>query len=233
MDRLLGLQELDLSLDRLQARREALQAGEEALAARRMRDDARGKVGELRLALDSVDREARRLEGDVDSLSKKAEAEEHRLYDGSVANPKELDAIQHEVANLRSRRSRIEDELLDQMMRREDLETRVKQAEAELAEAEDRLTEIMGSSARELDDIETSLRSREAERRALVLAFDEDLLDLYEDLRRQKKGVGAAALEDGVCQGCHQKLSALELERLKRTDGVRRCEYCRRILVFA
>jgi predicted nucleic acid-binding Zn-ribbon protein len=169
----------------------------------------------------------------VDSLTRKAEAEENRLYDGSVANPKELDAMQHEVANLRSRRSRVEDELLDQMMRKEDLEARIKQAEAELAEAEDRLTEILGSSATELDDIENSLQSREAERRALVPEFDEDLLDLYEDLRRQKKGVGAAALEDGVCQGCHQKLSALELERLKRTDGIRRCEYCRRIVVFA
>jgi uncharacterized protein len=232
MDRVLELQELDLSIDRLRTRREALQMGEETAAARRMRDDAQGRLGELRLALDSVDREARRLEGEVDSLSRKAEVEERRLYDGSVANPKELDAIQHEVANLRSRRSRVEDELLDQMMRKEDLEGRIKQAEAELTEAEERLTEIMGSSAVELEDIENALAQREAERRALVPLFDEDLLDLYEDLRRQKKGIGAAALEDGVCQGCHQKLSALELERLKRTDGIRRCEYCRRIVVF-
>ena len=46
-------------------------------------------------------------------------------------------------------------------------------------------------------------------------------------------GTGAAALKDGVCQGCHQKLSAMELSRLKRGGGVKRCEYCRRILVDA
>jgi len=126
----------------------------------------------------------------------------------------------------------VEDELLDQMMRKEELEGRIKQAEAELAEAEERLSEIMGSSAVELDDIEAALHSRRTEREALLPEFDEDLLDLYLDLRRQKKGIGAAALVDGVCQGCHQKLSALELERLKRTDAIRRCEYCRRILVF-
>jgi uncharacterized protein len=233
MDRLLELQELDLSLDRLQARRETIQGGDEAGAARKLRDEARGRLGELRLALDSVDLESRRLEGDVDSLTRKAEAEEARLYDGSVAHPKELEAIQHEVANLRGRRSRIEDELLDQMVRKEDLEGRIRQAEAELAEAEDRLTEIMGSTAVELDDIEAALQSRTVERQALAAAIDEELLELYEDLRRQKKGVGAAALIDGVCQGCHQKLSALELDRLKRAGGIRRCEYCRRILVFA
>ena len=233
MDRVLELQELDLSIDRLAVRREAIEAGAEGTAARTLRDEAQGRLGELRLALDSVNREASRLESDADSLTRKAEAEERRLYDGSVANPKELDAIQHEVANLKSRRSRVEDELLDQMERREDLEGRIKQAEAELTEAEDRLSEILGSSAVELKEIEAALVSRRSEREALGPELDEELLELYEDLRRQKKGIGAAALQDGVCQGCHQKLSALELERLKRTEGIRRCEYCRRILVFA
>ena len=233
MDRILDLQALDLSMDRLLARQREIQGGEEAETARKMRDEARGGLGELRLALDSVDLETRRLEGDVDSLTRKADAEEARLYDGSVANPKELEAIQHEVANLRGRRSRIEDELLDQMVRKEDLEDRITHTEGEVAEAEARLSETLGQAAAELDEIESALASQRAEREALVSEVDQDLLELYEDLRRQKKGVGAAALIDGVCQGCHQKLSALELDRLKRSGGIRRCEYCRRILVFA
>ena len=172
MDRVLELQELDLSIDRLAARREAIEVGAEGTAARSLRDEAQGRLGELRLALDSVNREASRLESDADSLTRKAEAE-------------------------------------------------------------DRLSEILGSSAVELKEIEAALVSRRSEREALGPELDEELLELYEDLRRQKKGIGAAALQDGVCQGCHQKLSALELERLKRTEGIRRCEYCRRILVFA
>jgi predicted nucleic acid-binding Zn-ribbon protein len=84
----------------------------------------------------------------------------------------------------------------------------------------------------ELEDIGKALAERTLERAALVAAFDEELLELYEDLRAQKRGVGAAALEDGVCQGCHQKLSPLELDRIKRSEGIRRCEYCRRILVL-
>ena len=45
--------------------------------------------------------------------------------------------------------------------------------------------------------------------------------------------VAAVALEDGVCEGCHQMLSAVYLDRLKRSEDIRRCEYCRRILIFA
>jgi uncharacterized protein len=232
LSRILELQEIDLSIDRLRSRRDELESGEEARVARAQLEEVDGRVGELKLAVDSVDREVRRLEGEADSLGRKAAAEEQRMYDGSVANPKELESIQHEVANLKQRRSRVEDELLDQMMRREELEGRIKQGEAEVEEARARFAEIQGESANELEEIGRSLATRTVEREQLAPEFDEELLELYQDLRQQKRGIGAAALEDGVCQGCHQKLSALEFERLKRTTGVKRCEYCRRILVF-
>jgi uncharacterized protein len=232
LSRLLELQEIDLSIDRLRSRRDELESGEEARQARARLEEAEGRVGEQKLALDSVEREVRRLEGEADSLGRKAAAEEQRLYDGSVANPKELESIQHEVANLKQRRSRVEDELLEQMMRREDMEERIRQAEAEVDEARARFAEIQGESVHELEEIGRSLATRTVEREQLAPEFDEELLELYQDLRQQKRGVGVAALEDGVCQGCHQKLSALEFERLKRTTGVKRCEYCRRILMF-
>jgi predicted nucleic acid-binding Zn-ribbon protein len=231
IEQLLHLQELDIAIDRLTARREELESGEDVRASRAELERAEGLLGELRLALDSLDREQRRLEGDIDSLSRKAEDEQKRMYDGSVANPKELEAIQHEVESLRSRRSRIEDELLEQMERREDLEGRITGVQADASGARERLSEVSGESAHELEDISKQLAERGGERDRLLPAFDVDLLDLYQDLRRQKRGVGAAALIDGICQGCHQKLSAVELSRLKKSHGVKRCEYCRRILV--
>jgi hypothetical protein len=91
---------------------------------------------------------------------------------------------------------------------------------------------VAGDASRELAGIATELTAKRTERDALAAGFDPELLELYEDLRRQKKGVGAAALVDGVCQGCHEKLSAVELDRLKRSEDILRCEYCRRILVL-
>ncbi|HEV8571424.1 MAG TPA: C4-type zinc ribbon domain-containing protein [Actinomycetota bacterium] len=233
LDRILELQDLDLAIDRLQARRRELESGEDIRIARERVDGLEERVGETRLALGSIDQEQRRLETEVATLDAKIGAEERRLYDGSVANPKELESIQHEVQALHRRKSLIEDDVLSQMERREEVGSRLPPMEAELAEARDRLAEIGGDSVRELEDIGRALAERIAERAALATAFDEELLELYEDLRAQKRGVGAAALLDGVCQGCHQKLSPLELERIKRSEGIRRCEYCRRILVLA
>lgn len=232
VDRLIELQEIDMAIDRLESRRRDLEVGDEVAQARRGAEAAEERLGELRLALDSVVREETRLESEADSLERKIDAEQRRLYDGSVANPKELEAIQHEVANLRQRKSRVEDDILSQMERREDMEGRLPKLEAELQEARDRVAEIESGSEREFTDVSVGLDSRREERNALVPSFDEELLELYEDLRASKKGIGAARLLDGVCQGCHQKLSALELDRIKRSEGIRRCEYCRRILVL-
>ena len=227
------LQEIDLSIDRLSHRREALATEEGIRTARASASEAEARLGELQLEIDQLSREQGRLEGNIDSLDQKTRAEEKRLFDGSVANSKELQSIESEVAGLKARKGRMEDELLELMEGREELDGRTAQLEATLEEARQRLAEIETTSARELVEVEEALVERSAEREELAPRIDAELLELYESLRPQKKGVAAVALVDGVCQGCHQKLSPVYLDRMKRAEGVRRCEYCRRILISA
>jgi len=233
MDRLLELQELDSAIDRLEHRREQLEAGEELSVAREALEEAESQLGELRLAVDAVDADSRRLEHEVESINAKIAAEEKRMYDGSIVNTRELEALQHEIASLRERRARAEDQILEQMERREELDPRALEADASVSAARDKVEAVGGDAVAELDRIAAELEARRAERTALVPALEEDLLELYEDLRGQKHGVGVAAIVDGVCQACNEKLSAVELDKLKHTEGVKRCEYCRRIVVFA
>lgn len=231
LDRLLDLQEIDLAIGRLEARKRVLGSGEEIAAARAEVERLEERLGEERLALGSVAEEQSRLEGEAEAIRAKIEAEERRLFDGSVANPRELESIQSEVAALKQRLGRVEDAVIEQMERREALERQVGELEPQVMAARRRLEELVSSAEEEAREVERQLAERRAERERVAAEVDEELLQLYEDLRAQKKGVGAVALVDGVCQGCHQQLSPLGLDRLKRTEGVRRCEYCRRILV--
>jgi len=231
MDRLLELQRIDSGLDRRTSRRAEIEAGGEVGVARSNLEEAERRLGELRLSLDSLERAQRRLESDVDAFTSKAADEEKRLYDGSVVNTKELEAVQAEIRSARERKARTEDDLLERMERREELEADIQVAQTEANAAREGLEAVGADAARELEVIANSLATRVAERDGIVAEIDEELLELYDDLRRQKKGIGVAALEDGVCQGCHQKLSPLELDRLKKVEGIKRCNYCRRILV--
>jgi len=231
MDRLLDLQERDSALDRLRSRSEEIQSGEEIRRLRGTVEDVERTLGELRLAHDAVTAEQRRLENEIDSVSRKSDAEQKRLYDGTIVNVKELDALQAEIKNLGERLGRLEDDVLERMERREELEARIATAEADVTSARDTLERESTGSAVELEQISKDTGNLQEQRDGLAAGIDGELLELYEDLRAQKRGVGVAALVDGVCQGCHQKLSAMELDRLKKTSGIKRCEYCRRILV--
>jgi len=229
--RLLDLQSLDTSIGRLIARRTALEGEGDLATARAEADRAEQELGELRLQLDVFDRDGKKLEHEIDSLTQKAADEESRLFGGAVANAKELESIQREVDNLKKRKTEREDELLVVLERREEVERRAGEAEVRSAERRVAVDTVAGDASRELAEIAGELGAKQAEREGLAAGFDPELLELYDDLRRQKKGIGVAALVDGVCQGCHEKLSAVELDRLKRSDGVARCEYCRRILI--
>ena len=232
MARLLALQEVDTAIDRLSSRKLMLEAGGELAAARQEADAAERNLGELGLQLDVVGRDQGKLEHEIDSLTQKAAAEQKRLYDGSIVNIKELSSLQHEIENLTRRRSDREDELLALMEVREGLESRSAEARAGSDALRARVDEVGGAALQELTTVEAELVSRAGERETIVTDIDPEVLELYEDLRRQKKGIGAAALTDGVCQGCHEQLSAMELDKLKRSEDMKRCEYCRRILVF-
>src|SRR6266550_7690499 len=229
---LLELQSVDLEIDRLNARRRELEGSEDLTAATRDADAAERALGELRLQLDAMDRDGGRLEHEIDSLTKKAAAEEARLYDGSVANARELESIRHEIENLKHRREDREDELLAYLEQRDGVERRAKEAEGQASTLRTQVDQVAASSQEELADVRTKLEARLAARAELAGRIDPALLELYEELRAHKKGVGAAALVDGVCQGCHETLSAVELDRIRKTDDVPRCEHCRRILVL-
>jgi predicted nucleic acid-binding Zn-ribbon protein len=229
---LLDLQQLDLIIDRLRVRSTALTSGTELATARREADDAEARSGELKLQLDALDRDGTKIEHEIDSLAQKAAAEERRMSSGSVANARELDAIGHEIANLKRRITDREDELLVIMERREAIEAAAKEADAFEGERRDRVEHVRSDVDQELAQVGSELETRQTERGAAAARIDPDTLELYEELRRQKKGVGAAALIDSVCQGCHEQLSAVELDKVRHTDGVPRCEYCRRILVL-
>jgi predicted nucleic acid-binding Zn-ribbon protein len=232
MAKLLALQEIDTAIDRLIARREVLESGGELVAARNEADAAERALGELGLQLDVVGRDGSKLEHEIDSLTQKAAAEDKRLYDGSIVNAKELESIQHEIENLKRRRSDREDEMLGLMEVREELERRAAEAQATSDALREQVETVGGAALEELTASEAELEAKLSERQALVPEIEPDILELYEDLRKQKKGMGAVALVDGVCQGCHEQLSAMELDKVKRVEGVRRCEHCRRILVF-
>jgi predicted nucleic acid-binding Zn-ribbon protein len=230
---LLQLQAHDSAIDRLRHRRGSLP--EDAQLAELA--DALAAVDQLTAeregTLATVQRDQSRLEHEIDMVTTKARNEEARAVSGKVTSPKELTAIQEEVASLKRRQGTLEDELLELMEQRETLEAEL----AELATRREGFTaeqaEVTKARDAALVEIDRELESERATRAALAPTVGEELRALYDQVRSKLGGVGAAALVGNTCQGCRVSISPVELAAIRRLppEEVKRCENCRRILV--
>ena len=79
--RLLALQEVDTTIDRLTTRRAALEGGGALAEARELADAAERRLGEFGLKLDELGRDQMRFEHEIESMTQKDHAEQTRLYD--------------------------------------------------------------------------------------------------------------------------------------------------------
>jgi uncharacterized protein len=231
--RLLELADLDAELGRLEHRRRSLPEHGE-LNDLEERDRALGdELTALTAREGDLKREQAKAEADVEQVRTRIGRDRTRLDAGQVSSPRELENLQSEIESLLRRQSDLEDAELDVMERLEAVQARLGEAADERTAVAARLTEV--TARRDAALAELSEQSGKAsDRRAAVVAEEPaDLMDLYERLRAQHGGVGAAALRRGQCQGCHLSLNTVDLNAIRGAapDEVVRCEECRRILV--
>ena len=231
--RLLDLQALDSRVDQLAHRRRTLpeHAAIAELAVRR--DEVRDLLVAAQTEDGDIGREQAKAEADVDQVVSRAARDQQRLDAGRVGSPKELEALQHEIASLARRQAELEDGVLEIMERRESAQSRAAELAAERDSIVARMAELESARDAACAEIDEEAARLTGERAALGGSIPAELVALYEKIRAQNGGVGAAALRRGRCEGCRLELSTTDLSdmRTKPDDVVIRCEDCRRILV--
>src|SRR5919108_5184042 len=124
---LLTLQAHDTAADRLRHRRAALPERITLAEQAAARLDLEAQLAEATARRDEVAREEGRLDDEIRSLDAKAKAEEARMYSGTISSPRELQAMQSDVEQLRRHARQIEDQELEVLERREALDQAVAQ----------------------------------------------------------------------------------------------------------
>lgn len=230
---LLEVQRLDTELQALRRRRDTLP------------EAARAKDIEVELgALDTrivaartevADRtvELRKAELDVEQVVARSERDQERLTSGAITAAKDLENLQHELVSLGKRRAELEDVELEAMQRVEDASSGLEQLESQRAATVVEQAQVQQELDRLLAEI--GLRENELTLARIPLAggVPSDVLALYDKIRADHGGIGAARLESGTCQGCHITLDASLLDSVRNAapDAIVRCDSCRSILV--
>jgi predicted nucleic acid-binding Zn-ribbon protein len=233
LEPLLALQERDLALDRLRHRRDSLPERAELAAVDALTTALQTRVGELRTELAEVARDEQRLDDEALSLRTQAESAEQKLYSGEVTSPRELQALQADVDQLRRHQRSVEDRELAAMERRQPIEEALAGVEGELAAASTHASELRAALTEQEAAIDAEAAVERQARAGVAAGVDDGLLGDYERTRAKANGVGAARLVGHTCQGCHLTIPATEVDRIRRGtgDGIAHCDNCGCILV--
>jgi predicted nucleic acid-binding Zn-ribbon protein len=231
--RLLELADLDAELNRLGHRRRTLPE----LAELSQLDERATKVKDAITISDTnladLDRELARAEKDVEQVRVRIDRDNSKLDAGSVSNARELESLQSEVASLRRRQSDLEEVVLDLMERRESAQAQRDSAAAESTAVAADVAAVTARRDASLGEISEQEAKATVTRAGVVVFMPADLLTLYDKIRAQSGGLGAALLRRGQCGGCREMLSTAELNEIRAAapDEVIRHEECRRILI--
>ena len=226
---LLDLQDVDAHIDRLIDQRQNLPELVEYRATHdatvrtgAARGDAAARLREVELAVDKTS-------GELEITQQKAESEEMRLYAGGLS-ARDADYLRREVELLKGKVSSMEEEVLELMESREEIESELARLDAELEVETRRKTELEAGIRESWRLIDAEIAVKEHRKSEIVPLVDEDLIDLYERLRESRDGRVVGALVNGVCGACHLMLSSAE-ENEARRQNPPRCIHCRAILV--
>ncbi|WP_086563002.1 DUF7581 domain-containing protein [Streptomyces africanus] len=231
--RLLDLQDLDVRLQQLAHRRRSLPEHAEIESLTKDQTQLRDLLVAAQTEESDCSREQTKAEQDVDQVRQRAARDQQRLDSGAISSPKDLENLQREIASLAKRQGDLEDVVLEVMERRESAQQRVAELTERVSSVQSKIDDATARRDAAFEEIDGEIATVTKEREVIAGSIPADLLKLYDKLREQQGGIGAAKLYARSCQGCRQELAITELSEIRSAapDTVIRCENCRRILV--
>ncbi len=224
---LFELQEIDLGIEQKTGTLAQITAqvgkDDDVVAARSALEAARKRLLDL-------EHQQKDAEWGVEELEQKIAAEEKKLYDGSVKNPRELMSLQQETESIKHKCGEREEHLLVVMMDADAARQDSTQKSEELQSLETQWREDQERLLREQKELGAVLADLAQKREAFAAQIDADNLSTYGELRRVKQGLAVAKLVQGRCEGCRISLPVSDLQKARSGRKLATCSNCGRVL---
>jgi len=224
---LFQLQKIDLRIDVLDKRQKEILAIRNDNSARKLLEN---KLEEINKSLTTHKKMYSDLDDKVSTKRLKIEQSESSLYGGTIKNPKELQDLQLEIQSLKQTITNLEDAQLQKLDELDLVEKDKNDLLAEIENLDAKLSKVYSAFSVEENEMNSEFVKLENERKAVVSQISTDLIKTYDDLKKSKKGIALASVEDGCCTACGSTLTPAECQSAKSPSRITNCPSCGRIL---
>jgi predicted nucleic acid-binding Zn-ribbon protein len=181
--------------------------------------------------ISELNKKYRTYESDVQTNLGKIQKSQDKLR--SVKTNKEYQSSLKEIEDIKSKNSKLEDEMLEFL-------EQIEGAEKGLNERKQRYSNIVDDTNREKDSVkqdteqcQQDLAQLGADRDVITDALDGAILDIFNRVKaKQADAVAIAQVKDAVCQGCNLNIPPQMYIELQHRNSLKNCPSCERIIYW-
>ena len=170
------------------------------------------------------------ISDDIKNKKNKISLSEANLYNGSVKNPKELQDLQMEISSIKKTIRKLEDVLLEVMIRVDQSEKFLEIQKKEFNNANSNFATQSSLLQGEKNTLIEKIQGLNSKRRIMVTQINQDNQNRYETLRKIKNGLAIAKLHDDACGACGAGLTAGQRQEARSASKLFICPSCGRVI---
>lgn len=220
---LIPLQELDLKID---AAKDQIEEKKQKVVRMQNEIEADAQLLEKKQALlKKIQLRRRKAETEFNELNQAVKVSEFKLQSAGLS-PAAYKALEKELLVLRSKSSEEEGKILADMEKIDTLEKDTVKSQKVLVGRREHLEQVKVRIADEIRSIKKEIEIVQTQRSQVSLKIDGEILEIYEELRRQKRGQAVFAVDATSCPACGMGLPAGFVSSLSTHDGAENCSNC-------
>jgi uncharacterized protein len=221
------LQQVDSQIDQIQARQKWIQDTLQNDVSLRAASQVFAAAGSK---FNDSSRLLRLSEAEVEKQRTKIEQTEASLYGGSVRNPKELQDLQKDIVSLKKYLETLEERELEAMLKAETDEKELEASKVDLERTQTKVNDQNRDLSLENESLSKDLERLHRERDAVIGNLSSSSVALYDQLRKQRRGLAVTTVNDSACSACGTTLTPAQQQSARSTSQLFNCPSCGRIL---
>lgn len=168
-----------------------------------------------------------KLEQEISGNEEMIKKSEEKLF--NIKTHKEYAALQKEISDTKRMNSELEESLIEEMEKIEQIESKISEMDQELSTKEEEYREKINGFKEKLEEVKTLYEPKRAEKESVVSKISPDILPIYEKVKR-RDGTVLALAKNEVCTGCHMNIPPQLFNEVLTLSRIIQCPNCHKIL---
>ncbi|MXY96883.1 MAG: hypothetical protein F4Z29_03850 [Gemmatimonadetes bacterium] len=194
-----------------------------------VQSEAETRLSDQESKVEDIEKNRRQHERDLQAAQEQVKKYQGQLY--SVKTNKEYDALQAEIQAQKNRISELEDGILQLIDEAETEQETLETIRGETESLIERFGEERTTLESRLSAVDEDVAVKMDERKRMAMRVENQVLKVYDRIRRNLRGMTVVPIKKGACSGCFHVIPLQVVMQIRQGRRLVSCESCGRILI--